>query len=150
VKKLIEKIALLKFRILVLPKDNHSKIPTTVIGFRSGVLFLLSVFLVFFIVAFILFRFTLFNDLVNVNAELSQQDIKTIRSLNAKVLVLATELERIKKENSKLNFVLTLKDSASTVESDSLKKVRKIKDGEKAVQAKQQSQKKTMVKPKGK
>lgn len=118
--KLKEKLQKLKFRLLLLPADNHSEVPVTVIGFRKGMVYFGSLLLVTLLISFFLFRFTPLNALVDVKSELSDQDKATITDLNKRVTVLATELNRIRKENDRMKFLLTLTDTSEVKKKDSL------------------------------
>ncbi len=118
--KLKEKLQKLKFRLLLLPADNHSDVPVTVIGFRKGMIYFVSLLLVTLVISFFIFRFTPFNILVDVKAELSDADIATINNLNKRVTILATEINRIKKENDRMKFLLTLTDTSEVKKKDSL------------------------------
>lgn len=111
----------LKFRLLLLPADNHSEVPVTVIGFRKGVLYFGILLFIALLISFVVFRFTPLNTLVDVKAELSDADKATIQNLNKKVTVLASELNAIRRENDKMKFLLTLTDSTKGKHADSLK-----------------------------
>jgi len=122
-----KKIEKLKFRLLLLPADNHSGVPVTVIGFRKGMLYLSSIVAVILVFSFLLFRFTALNELVNVHAELSDEDKALITNLNKKVVTLVHEMNAIKAENERMKFFLTLKDSAVSAKNDSLRNSNKKK-----------------------
>ncbi|GAB1347869.1 hypothetical protein MASR1M107_00800 [Ignavibacteriales bacterium] len=131
--KLKKKLEKLKFRLLLLPADNHSDVPVTVIGFRKGVLYLIGSFAVMAIISFFLFRFTPMNSLVNVHPELSDEDKALISNLNKKVVGLLHDLNKIKSENDRMKFFLTLQDSTVSSKNDSIVKSTKDKAaGEKA------------------
>jgi len=117
--KLKRKLAKVKFRLLMLPADNHSDIPVRVVGFRLALIYGGATFLFMMFLAFILFRFTPLNLLVNVNSELSEEDKAMITKLNGKVVVLATELQKLKNDNERLKYILTFKDT--TIVLDTLK-----------------------------
>lgn len=117
--KLKQKLAKVKFRLLMLPADNHSDIPVRVVGFRLALIYGGATFLFMMFLAFILFRFTPLNLLVNVNSELSEEDKAMITKLNGKVVVLATELQKLKNDNERLKYILTFKDT--TIVLDTLK-----------------------------
>lgn len=134
--KLKQKIAKLKFRLLMLPADNHSEIPVRVVGFRLAVIYGGSTFLVMMFLAFILFRFTPLNFLVNVNSELSEEDKAMINKLNSKVLVLATELQKIKNDNERLKYILTFQDTTIILDTSKSKENNKKKTRLKAPQIK--------------
>lgn len=117
--KLKQKLAKVKFRLLMLPADNHSDIPVRVVGFRLAVIYGSAVFLFMMLLAFVLFRFTPLNVLVNVNSQLSDEDKAMITKLNGKVVVLATELQKLKNDNERLKYILTFQDT--TIVLDTLK-----------------------------
>ncbi len=117
--KLKQKLAKVKFRLLMLPADNHSDIPVRVVGFRLAVIYGSAVFLFMLLLAFVLFRFTPLNVLVNVNSQLSDEDKAMITKLNGKVVVLATELQKLKNDNERLKYILTFQDT--TIVLDTLK-----------------------------
>jgi len=116
-----KKIEKLKFRLLLLPADNHSGVPVTVIGFRKGMLYLATVVMVILLFSFLLFRFTSLNELVNVHSELSDEDKALITNLNKKVVTLVHEMKAIKAENERMKFFLTLKDTTISAKNDSLR-----------------------------
>ncbi len=118
--KLKERLQKLKFRLLLLPADNHSGVPVTVIGFRKGMIYFGALLLVTLVITFFIFRFTPLNALVDVKAELSDADKATINNLNKKVTILATELNRIRRENDRMKFLLTLTDTSEAKKKDSL------------------------------
>ncbi|MBK7866072.1 MAG: hypothetical protein IPJ75_03235 [Ignavibacteriales bacterium] len=117
--RLKQKLAKLKFRLLMLPADNHSEIPVRVVGFRLAVIYGGATFLFMMLLALVLFRFTPLNLLVNVNTKLSDEDKAMINKLNGKVVVLATELQKIKNDNERLKYILTFQDT--TIKLDTLK-----------------------------
>lgn len=119
--KLRKKLEKLKFRLLLLPADNHSEVPVTVIGFRKGVIYFGVILMVTLLISFFVFRFTPFNVLVDVKAELSEEDLATISNLNKRVTVLASELNKIRLENERMKFLLTLTDSTNGKQKDSVK-----------------------------
>jgi len=119
--KIRKKLEKLKFRLLLLPADNHSEVPVTVIGFRKGVIYLGVILIATLLISFFVFRFTPFNTLVDVKAELSDQDLATIQNLNKRVTVLASELNKIRLENERMKFLLTLTDSTNGKQTDSVK-----------------------------
>ncbi len=119
--KLRKKLEKLKFRFLLLPADNHSEVPVTVIGFRKGVIYFGVILMVTLLISFFVFRFTPFNVLVDVKAELSEEDLATISNLNKRVTVLASELNKIRLENERMKFLLTLTDSTNGKQKDSVK-----------------------------
>lgn len=119
--KIRKKLEKLRFRLLLLPADNHSEVPVTVIGFRKGVIYFGVILMVTLLISFFVFRFTPFNTLVDVKAELSDQDLATIQNLNKRVTVLASELNKIRLENERMKFLLTLTDSTNGKQTDSVK-----------------------------
>lgn len=119
--KLRKKLEKLKFRLLLLPADNHSEVPVTVIGFRKGVIYFGVILMVTLLISFFVFRFTPFNVLVDVKAELSDEELATISNLNKRVTVLASELNKIRLENERMKFLLTLTDSTNGKQKDSVK-----------------------------
>ncbi len=119
--KIRKKLEKLRFRLLLLPADNHSEVPVTVIGFRKGVIYFGVILIATLLISFFVFRFTPFNTLVDVKAELSDQDLATIQNLNKRVTVLASELNKIRLENERMKFLLTLTDSTNGKQTDSVK-----------------------------
>lgn len=115
--KLKQKLAKLKFRLLMLPADNHSEIPVRVVGFRLALIYGGTAFLFMMLLSFILFRFTPLNLLVNVNTQLSDEDKAMITKLNGKVVVLATELQKLKNDNERLKYILTFQDTTIVLDS---------------------------------
>lgn len=115
--KLKQKLAKLKFRLLMLPADNHSEIPVRVVGFRLVLIYGGVTFLFMMLLAFILFRFTPLNLFVNVNSQLSDEDKAMITKLNGKVVVLATELQKLKNDNERLKYILTFQDTTIVLDT---------------------------------
>lgn len=115
--KLRQKLAKLKFRLLMLPADNHSEIPVRVVGFRLAVIYGSAAFLFMMLLAFVLFRFTPLNLFVNVNSQLSDEDKAMITKLNGKVVVLATELQKLKNDNERLKYILTFQDTTIVLDT---------------------------------
>lgn len=112
------KLQKFKFRLLLLPADNHSDVPVTVIGFRKGVLYFSILLAAALLISFLIFRFTPANTLVDVKAELSGEDRATINNLNKRVTLLATELGKIRKENDRMKFLLTVVDTSVIQKKD--------------------------------
>jgi hypothetical protein len=117
--RLKKKLEKFKFRLLMLPADNHSEVPTKVVGFRSTLIYGSSFFLIVMFIAFLLFRFSPLNSLVNVHTRLSDEDKELITKLNGKVVVLANELQKLKNDNERLKYILTFRDT--TIVLDTLK-----------------------------
>jgi hypothetical protein len=69
------------------------------------------------LLAFILFRFTPLNLFVNVNSQLSDEDKAMITKLNGKVVVLATELQKLKNDNERLKYILTFQDTTIVLDT---------------------------------
>lgn len=116
--KIKAKLQKFKFRLLLLPADNHSDVPVTVIGFRKGVLYFSMLLAAALLISFLIFRFTPANTLVDVKAELSEEDRATINNLNKRVTLLATELGKIRKENDRMKFLLTVVDTSVIQKKD--------------------------------
>lgn len=116
--KIKAKLQKFKFRLLLLPADNHSDVPVTVIGFRKGVLYFSMLLAAALLISFLIFRFTPANALVDVKAELSGEDRATINNLNKRVTLLATELGKIRKENDRMKFLLTVVDTSVIQKKD--------------------------------
>lgn len=116
--KIKAKLQKFKFRLLLLPADNHSDVPVTVIGFRKGVLYFSMLLAAALLISFLIFRFTSANALVDVKAELSGEDRATINNLNKRVTLLATELGKIRKENDRMKFLLTVVDTSVIQKKD--------------------------------
>ncbi|KAB2908256.1 MAG: hypothetical protein LC102_07650 [Ignavibacteriales bacterium] len=117
IKRLIQKF---KFRLLLLPIDNHSDVPVKVIGYRKVAIY---VFLVLFFAcgaAFLLFRFTPMNRWVNVNAKLSNEDMAMISRLNRKADTLSAQLVKLRNDNDRLKYLLTTVDTNKPAGKDTV------------------------------
>lgn len=134
--KIKEKIQKFRFRLLLLPVDNHSDVPVTVIGFRKGVLYFSVLLMASLLISFLVFRFTPANALVDVKAELSDEEKATIIDLNKRVTLLGTELNKIKKENDRMKFLLTVTDTSATKKKDTVAMKEAVKKSGKKKQVK--------------